>query len=238
VELQKLSPELARVQKVSDLTNGGETGAMVSYVYPDSPASREGIVPGAILLRLHVEGIPQPLNVELDDESSYGQDFPWDHLDEIPEQYFDQIPSPWPNVQNSFNRSLTDIGFGKKYIAEFSLNGQLVKKEFIVTQSPAHYNSAPRYKSESLGLTVADLTYEVRRYFQKPQDDPGVIVAKVEPGGKAAVSGIKPYEIITHVNDLPVKSVQDFEQLIQEQKDLRLSVKRMTRGRVVKITTN
>jgi S1-C subfamily serine protease len=82
---------------------------------------------------------------------------------------------------------------------------------------------------------VRNLTYEVRRYFQKAPGEGGVIVSKIEPGSKAAVSGIKPYEIITHVNDQPVGNVKDFEKLIAGQGELRLSVKRMTKGRVVKI---
>jgi hypothetical protein len=49
------------------------------------------------------------------------------------------------------------------------------------------------------------------------------------------VADVKPYEIITHVNDQPVATVADFEKLILNQEELRLSVKRMTRGRVVKI---
>ena len=33
--------------------------------------------------------------------------------------------------------------------------GKVVKKEFTVEQSPAHYDSAPRFKSDATGLTVA-----------------------------------------------------------------------------------
>jgi len=86
-----------------------------------------------------------------------------------------------------------------------------------------------------LGLTVRNLTYEVRRYFQKSADDPGVIISKVEPGSKASVSGIKPYEIITHVNDVPIRSAKEFETLIQDKEELLLSVLRMTRERQVRV---
>ncbi len=46
---------------------------------------------------------------------------------------------------------------------------------------------------------------------------------------------MKPYEIITRINDKPVMNVEDFEKLIATGGELRLSVKRWTRGRVVKI---
>lgn len=235
VELQPLDRELARIHKVSDLTQDGQTGAMVSYVYPDSPAAQAGIAPGVILLRLHVEGVPKPMDVELDDMGFYMENFPWDRLDEVPEEYFDRIPCPWPGVSNSFNQALTRIGLGKKFTAELVADGQRLTKDFVVTESPTHYDTAEKFKTAPLGLTVRNLTYEVRRYFQKLPDDPGVIVAKIEPGSKASVAGVKPYELITHINDQPVLNIADFERLIKDQTELRLSVKRMTQGRVVKI---
>ena len=234
LEFQGLNKELARANKVAELTKDGETGAIVSYVYPNSPAAKAGIEPGVILLRIHVADRPKPIEVQLRDYGDRGP-FPWEKLDEVPEQYYDRIPPPWPSPENPLVRSLTDLGFGTKFKAEFFRDGQMVMKDLEVTASPPTYESAPRYKSAALGLTVRDLTYEVRRYFQKKADEPGAIVSKIEQGSKASVAGIKPFEIITHVNDKPVMNVKDFEKAISGQDELRLSVKRMTRGREVKI---
>ena len=237
VELQPLDADLARANNVSDLTDDGETGALVSYVYPESPAGKAGVEPGWVLLRLHVQGQPAPLEVKLDESSNpySGEAFPWDKLDQLPEQYFDEIPRPWPPAENTFTRSLTDFGIGTKYAAELFHNGQTVRKELEVVDGPPHFDSAPRFSHKQLGVTVRDMTYEVRRYFQRKPDDPGVIISKVERGSKASVSGIKPFEMITHVNDAPVASVKEFERLAQGQDELRLMVKRMTRDRVVKV---
>jgi S1-C subfamily serine protease len=209
---------------------------MVSYVYADSPAARAGIGMGAILVRLHAEGMPKPVEVKIEkDGYSGGMEFPWDQLDQVPAQYLDQMPKPWPGAENSFTRALTNLGFGKKFTADFYIDGKKVIKDFVVEEGPKHYDSAKRFKSETLGLTVRDLTYEVRRYFQRTEADGGVIVSKIESGSKAAVAGIKPYEIVTRVNEQPVKSVDDFEKMIAGQDQLRITLKRMTRGRVVKI---
>jgi S1-C subfamily serine protease len=124
---------------------------------------------------------------------------------------------------------------GKKFELEFCRGGKAQRKTFTITEGPAHYDSAKRHKSEPLGLTVRNLTYEVRRYFHKTPEDPGVIVSKIEPGSKASVSGIKPYEIVTHVSEKPVANVGEFEKAIAGQEELRLAGKRMTKGRVVKI---
>jgi len=237
VELQPLNKELARMNKVSHLTEDGQMGALISYVYPDSPAAKAGIQPGTILLRLHVPGQPKPLDVKLDEFGFglSGRNFPWDRYDEVPEQYYDRIPRPWPSRENALTRALTDLGFRKTYEAEFFLDGKTFRKSFTIVESPAHYDTAARHESKPLGMTVRDLTYEVRRYFQRAADDPGVIISKVKPGSKASVSGLKPYEIITHVNGKPVKDSQVFARMIRGHEELRLSVKRMTRGRVVRI---
>jgi serine protease Do len=238
VEMQPLDKDLARANNVSHLTEEGQTGALVSYVYPESPAATAGIEAGAVLLRLHVPGRPLPIAINLTRDDYFAGNFPWDRLDEVPEQYFDEIPKPWPGADNSLNRALTDLGFGTKVTIDYVQAGKELSKELVVTPSPMYYDSAPRFQSVPLGITVRDLTYEVRRYFQRSAEDPGVIVTKIEPGSRASVAGIKPYEIITQVNDQPVATAADFGKLTKDQKELRLAVKRMLRGRVVKISLN
>jgi serine protease Do len=238
VELQPLNRDLAWANGVSDQTRDGETGALVTYVHPDSPAAKAGIQAGIVLLRLKVPGQALPVEVQIEEDYARAQAFPWDRLDEVPEQYYERIPTPWPPVENAFTRALTDLGFGTHYTAEFFVDGKLVAKEFEVVAGPTHYDAAPRYKSEALGVTVRDQTYDVRRYLQRKPEDPGVVVARVEPGGKASVAGVKPYEIITHINDQPVNNVKDFEKLAGGGGEMKLSLKRMTKGRIVTIKAN
>lgn len=236
VELQALTRELARTNNVSKYSNDGEFGALVSYVYPESPAAIAGIETGAILVRIHVEGEPQPLNVKLKKESAWGgRAFPWAQLDQMPENYFDKMPMPWNDVESSFVRTLTDFGFDRKYKAEFFIDGKIVLKDMVIEQSPPYYGMALKYKSEGFGVTVRNITYEARRYFQMTKENPGVIISKIEPGSKASVSGIKPYEIITHINDKPVSNVKDFEKLVAGATELQLNIKRMTQSRIVKV---
>lgn len=236
VELQELDEELARINGVSEWTQNGRTGGLVSYIYTGSPAEEAGVQMGDVLIRLHVPDRPRPIDIESEESYfSYGLETLFEQLDEIPAEYLSQLPVPWPSVDNTLNRTLTNIGFGKTYTADFSRGGELYQKEFTVMECPAHYDSAPRYKSESLGMTVRNLTFEVRRFLQLSPDDPGVIISKLEPGMKAFISGIRPYEIVTHINDEPVRNVEDFKKAIG-QAELKIGLKRMTTGRVVRIS--
>jgi serine protease Do len=238
IALQGLTRELARVNNVSDVTRDGQTGAIVSWVYPDSPAAEAGVEPGWILLRLDVDGEPKPLEVQASGYIWESQPFPWQYLDQIPVTDFEDAPTPWPPAENEFRRALTDVGFGRSYTARFSVDGEIVIKEFEVVESPEHYESAAKQEFESLGLTIRDLTFELQHYFRKMPGDPGVVISKIETGSRADVGKLKPFEIITHVNNEPVHSVEQFAQLIEDQAELRLDVMRMTRGRVVKIKTD
>lgn len=236
LELQPLDEQLARVSGVSDQTRGGQTGALVSFVYPDSPAAKAGIQMGDVLLRLRIDGVPRPMEVQLDPNpmEGYTQNF-YSLLDQVPEEYFDQIPVPWGSAENRLAMTLTEAGFGTAFDIELSRDGAIVRIPMAVERGPAHFEAAPRHRSDELGLTVRDMTYEVRRFFQVGPDDPGVIISRVERGGRASIAGLKPFERITTINDEPIRTAADFARAIAPGGELRLSIRRMTDGRQVKL---
>ncbi len=233
VELQRVDAELARMNEISDITNDGSFGAFVTYIYKNSPAERAGLKLGDILLKLHVEDYPKPLEVY---GTSTGRTFfPWEQYDEAPVEYLAELPTPWPSAESQLTLSLTQVGFGTPLTLEYYRDGEILTEDMQVEQSPPYFGSAKRYKNEGLELTVRDLTYEVRRYFQRKDDDPGVIISKVEPGSKADIAGLRPYEFITLVNEQPVHNVDEFKAAVLGPEELRFEVRRMQRGRIVKI---
>ena len=236
VELQPLTRELARANQVSDQTRDGQTGGLITYIHPDSPAAKAGIKAGMVMLRLRAASQPVPIEIQLEEDFARAQGFPWERLDEIRDQFFERIFTPWPPVETPLTRALTDLGFGTRFTADFVEEGKLLTQEFEVVPGPTHYESAARFKSESLGITVRNLTYDVLRYIQRKADEPGVVVSRIEPGGRASVAGVKPYELITHIQDQPVSTVADFERLVAAEKgDLKLTLKRMAKGRIATI---
>ncbi|MFM7100533.1 MAG: hypothetical protein ACKO3N_05130, partial [Verrucomicrobiota bacterium] len=161
VELQPLTRDLARANKAADQTRDGEAGALVTFIHPGSPAARSGLQAGDILVRLRTAATPAPIEVRLEEDAMRAQPFPWDRLDEIREQFFDRLPTPWTPAENAFTRALTDLGFGTEFTLELVRGGQLRQETLRVEAGPTHYESAPRFKSEELGLTVRGLTYDV-----------------------------------------------------------------------------
>jgi len=111
VILQPLNRELARANNVSDLTRDGQIGALVSYVYPGSPAAIAGIQPLWVMLNIHGQGEPKPIDVRARDYPPRAK-FPWSKWDALPPRYWDgKYPTPWQPRETVLARKLSYMGF-------------------------------------------------------------------------------------------------------------------------------
>ena len=61
-------------------------------------------------------------------------------------------------------------------------------------------------------------------------------MSAITPGSKASVAGIKPYELVTKVNDAPVATLDAFAEAVKASPDeVRLTVNRIGKDRIVKM---
>lgn len=87
---------------------------------------------------------------------------------------------------------------------------------------------ANRSTSTDLGLTVQTLTPELSRQLGYDNDQRGVAVTEVAPGGLAAQAGLRPGMIIVSVNGIETGNVHNFREVLADAdltKGLRLHVK-------------
>jgi len=87
------------------------------------------------------------------------------------------------------------------------------------------------------GVTLCALTQDVRDYLGLGPDAPGLVVCAVEPGGAAVTAGLRPYELVTHINGTPLRSSEELAALTARARAYRLNVTRMTASRVVSFTS-
>jgi len=105
-----------------------------------------------------------------------------------------------------------------------------------IEQAPPDVDSASKWQNRKIGLTVKDMTYEIRHALSLKDADPGVLVAKVEDGSPMTVARIYPNEIITRLDDQPLGSAKQMRELIAKaskagRQKVRLTVLRLGKTR-------
>jgi hypothetical protein len=216
VENVPLNPQLAKQVGLEPLTKDGTIGFIISSVYADSPAEQIGIKSGDVLLRIkdQARDYPTELRAALLAQQRGGYSR-W--------QYGGSGGANgakvWKSRQNFLTEFLAAIGQDRTIEVTFcSRQGpagwKSFTKEVKVQPAPLDYDSAERFRDRPIGLTVRDLTYEIRNALKIPDDAPGVVVSKIEEGTPAAVARIEEGELITRINSDEVVSVEGFEEKI------------------------
>jgi hypothetical protein len=231
VEYTAPDKEMIKQMDLREPTQDGRIGVLVNRVYAGSPAARMGLTEGDILLKITVPGAPWPIELGGDDRESYNvPDF---DVADIPREFAAmgyQMPRrrPWPSQDNYVNRLLGEIGQGATVKLSYLHGTDLLEKEFTIQQAPRDMLSAAKYKNEKLGLTVKDVTYEVRAALRLRPEEPAVVAVKVEQGTPAALARINTYELIRAVDGVSVDNVGTFEKLIDQAQETRKDSVRLT----------
>ena len=247
VEYVGMHRGLAERWKIEKPTKDGQLGFLVNAVYPGSPAKKLGIRVGDILLRIKAPGVPYPIELAgggRDDLESrfrfslggYGDD----------SEMTGPPAATWKPRANYLTMAMDTIGVGKKISIAYCRRGEKGQGEqrdleYTIEQAPRDFKSAPKWKNRKLGLTVKDLTYEIRYALNLKDDHPGVIVAHVEPGSPMLVAKIFPNEIVTRLNDKPLGSARAMRDQIAAakqagKKKVRLTVLRLGKTRFADLT--
>lgn len=238
IDVQAMDRDLAELLNAGKDTEGGKFGALVTAVDMGSTAAKAGVADGWILLSLRpAGGLVQRVALDSDNsaENSERSRY-WDSEggeDATGEYYGWSIP--WHTRNTALTAALTKLGVGRKVEAEFLAGGARVRKNLVVELAAPDYKNAPAWKWTEGGISVCDLTDDVRETLALEDDAPGVVVCGRESGSHAVVAGIRPYEIITSVDGKPVKSIQDFEKAVTGRKSARFDVLRLTTSRTVNV---
>lgn len=240
VEYTAPNKEMVKQLGLRQQTRDGRIGLVVNRVYVGSPAARLGLVEGDVLLRMAVADAPWPIELTAGERGRL--DMPDLGEEDLPREFAAmgmQMPRrrPWPSRENYLTRMLADIGVGTSVKLAYVHDGQLQEKDFVIEQAPRDMLSAGRYKDDALGLTVKDVTYEVRAALRLEEADAAVVITRVEDGTPAGLARLNIYELIRAVDGETVDSVETFERLIaaarqQGKTSVRLTVEWMGKTRL------
>ena len=188
-------------------------GAFVESVDPDGPAGRAGIKPGDTI-------------VKVDDTAIHGTR---DLIGYVSNK------SPGDSVR------LTYVRDGRTATANVSLAERRLAESQEARPSSMHGGAAGRGErgaaADKLGLSVTELTPDIRGEIRAGSDVTGVAIEDVREISPAGDQGLAAGDVITEVNGKPVRTVQDFESEVTRAKKgdyLRLYVRRFVPQQVAR----
>ena len=138
----------------------------------------------------------------------------------------------WRSRDNFLTRAFDAIGVGKEitltYFHPDAKGDNTVTAHYKIEQAPRDQDSASRWRNRKLGLTVKDVTYEVRAALRLDPNEPAIVAVKVEQGTPAALARINTYELIRAVDGVSIDSVGAFEKLVAQAQEAKKDSIRVT----------
>ena len=165
-------------------------GALVAELVDDSPAKKAGAEPSDIILTFDGKPVDEMRQLPLI----------------VAETYIDK------RVKMTVWRN------GKEKTLNV-LIGELEEEEVKVAsrgESGPAKGQADRKEIGELGLTVAELTSDIRSQYDLPDEMTGLVIVDVKDGSDAAEKGLRRGDIIAEVQQTPVETADDAEKVIAD----------------------
>jgi len=160
-------------------------GAIVSEVMPDSPAAKAGLQRGDVILAFAGKAV--------------------DHLRDLP-----RLVAATPIGGKADVTLWRDHAKQTVTVEVAKLADEQVAANDDQPEAPA---VPPADTVETLGLTLASLTPDLRQQFGIPETISGVVVTSVADDGPAAKRGLQPGDVIEQVGSDPVATPQQVAKL-------------------------
>jgi serine protease Do len=169
------------------------SGAIVSQVTPDSPASHAGLERGDVLRELNGKQIANGSALQVAVSET----------------------APGSTIELGILRN------GKAQTVKVTVG------EFHKGASEEAENGGPGQNKAKLGVSLDNLTADVRQQYNIPDTVKGAAIAEVRPGSSADDAGLAPGDVILEVNRKPVQDAESCVDAIHaapENKDILLLV--------------
>jgi serine protease Do len=112
----------------------------------------------------------------------------------------------------AFTRMIREAGVGTKVPIKVLRNRQPMDITVTLAPQPVTSGRASEYEDKIFGLTVREITQDVRILLNLPIDVQGVIVRRVESGSWAALGNMRPGVIVLSFGGHTVTNLHDYEQ--------------------------
>jgi len=113
-----------------------------------------------------------------------------------------------------FTKLVRESGVGNEVDVRLLRNGERMELKVMLSARPKAAGEATEYDDEVFGLTVRELTTDVRILMNLPDAVQGVIVRRVKSGSVAQQANMRPGIIIMNFGGHPITNIEDFKKAI------------------------
>ncbi|HNR35608.1 MAG TPA: PDZ domain-containing protein [Candidatus Hydrogenedentes bacterium] len=113
-----------------------------------------------------------------------------------------------------FTKLVREIGVGQTVPLRVLREGKPLDLEITLAARPKSARDAGEYKDEVFGLTVRELTTDVRILLNLGEDVKGVIIRRVKSGSIANLAGMRPGVVIMELGRNPIATLDDFKKAV------------------------
>jgi serine protease Do len=191
ISFGEVTPELAEQLKLDP----NAKGAVIGRVYPNTPASKAGLEEGDVILTL--DGKPLTDSKVLQRHVAQAEIGTMLALGIL------------RNGQRQTIRVKTEA-----QPAEYGLRDQFTGGRRLPNRGRTETPETLRV--DKLGLEVTDLTAELKERAGLAKNVAGVVIVNVDRGSLAALAGLRPSQVITSVNQQPVKTPEELEKAVEK----------------------
>ncbi len=117
-----------------------------------------------------------------------------------------------------FTKLVRDVGAGKTVPVTVLRDGEPVELTVTLAERPKSARDAGEFEDEVFGLTVREITTDVRILLNLSEDVQGVIVRRVKSGSWASLAEIIPGTIILNFGGHPVTNLDDYKAAVEKLK--------------------
>ena len=120
-----------------------------------------------------------------------------------------------------FTQLVRETGAGKTAPVRVMRKGEAVDLSVTLGERPRSSEDAEEYVDDVFGLTVRELTRDVRIRLNLSEDVQGVIVRTVKSGSAAQVGKMQPGVIVMAIGEQPVRNLEEFKAAVAKTQELK-----------------
>lgn len=94
-------------------------------------------------------------------------------------------------------------------------DGEPVDMRLTLRPRPKTRQEAREFEETAFGLTIRELTTDVRIALNLPEEVGGVIVRRVKSGSPASLAGIRPGYVILAVSGRPIRDIEGYQRAVE-----------------------